>query len=352
MHRRPPRASGNPRPEDEMLDRPIRLVRRLWVTLVLALAALALSAVTAQANDYPVRPITVVIPYAEGGPTDKVARPLVREMARVLGVEIRLAYRGGEGGTKGPTELLREGGDGGYRLLLHNIGMASAPSLYRQLRFDPLGDFEPIGLVGEAPMMLLGRRGLGLEQGGGLGSFVRSGASSLVMAYGGPGGAGQLCGLMLEAALRVRLMWVPYTGTGPALDDLQRGRVDLLCDQTTHALRALESGNARAYALTTRDRLALLPDVPTTAEIGLASVQISVWHGLYAVRGTPPAVITRLGGALAQAVTAPGYLAAMAQAGVRPSSVDQATPQALRTHLTQGIARWRPLIVRAGQYAD
>lgn len=322
-----------------------------WMQVVLAIA-IALPAATAFAEPFPAGPITVVIPYAEGGPTDKVARPLVREMARILGAEIRLAYRGGEGGTKGPTELLREGGEGGHRLLLHNIGMASAPTLYRQLRFDPTQDFEPLGLVGEAPMLLLGRKGLGLAEGADLPAFIRSRSASLVVAYGGPGGAGQLCGLMIEAALKVRLMWVPYTGTGPALNDLQRGRADLLCDQTTHALKAIESGNAKAYLLTSPSRLALLPDIPTAAEIGLGTVQIGVWHGLYAVRGTPIEALQRLSAALAQAVVSPGYVAAMKQAGVVPAPPEDATPQALRSHLAREIARWRPLIVRAGQYAD
>ena len=302
--------------------------------------------------DYPRRPVTLVIPYAQGGPTDKVARPLVRELARQLGQDVRLRYEGGEGATRGPRKLLAEGGDEGHVLLLHNIGMASAPTLYRRLGFDPRRDFVPVGLVADAPMMILGRRDLPPRDATELWTYIQRHESTLAVAYGGPGGAGQLCGLMLEAALKVRLIWVPYTGTGPALDDLQRGRADLLCDQTTHALKAIESGSARAYALTADRRLSLLADLPTTAETGQGGVRIVVWHALYAVAGTPTPVIQRLSAALQAAVEAPSFVAAMAQVGVVPATASQATPAALAGQLEREIARWRPMIVRAGQYAD
>ena len=302
--------------------------------------------------DFPSRPVTLVIPYAQGGPTDQVARPLARELSRVLGREVRLRYAGGEGGTLGPRKLLAEGGDDGHALLLHNIGMASAPTLYRRLGFDPQRDFEPVGLVADAPMMILGRRDLPPRDARELWTYIRRNEATLAVAYGGPGGAGQLCGLMLEAALGVRLIWVPYTGTGPALADLRRGRADLLCDQTTHALKALEAAQARAYALTAERRLALLPDLPVSAEAGIGSVRIVVWHALYAVAGTPAPVIRRLSAALQAAVESPAFVAAMSQVGVVPAQAAQATPAALRTHLDREIARWRPLIVRTGQYAD
>ena len=301
---------------------------------------------------YPRRPLTLVIPYAEGGPTDKVARPLVRELSRLLGSDVRLRYEGGEGATRGPRKLLAEGGDDGHVLLLHNIGMASAPTFYRRLGFDPRRDFVPVGLVADAPMMILGRRDLPPRDAGELWTYIQRHESTLAVAYGGPGGAGQLCGLMLEAALKVRLIWVPYTGTGPALADLQRGRADLLCDQTTHAMKVVDSGSARAYALTADRRLPLLADLPTTAEAGQGAIRIVVWHALYAVAGTPTPVIQRLSSALQAAVESPAFIAAMAQAGVAPATASQATPAALATQLDREINRWRPLIVKAGQYAD
>ena len=301
---------------------------------------------------YPRRSLTLVIPYAEGGPTDKVARPLVRELRRLLGSEVRLRYEGGEGATRGPRKLLAEGGDEGHVLLLHNIGMASAPTFYRRLGFDPRRDFVPVGLVADAPMMILGRRDLPPRDAGELWTYIQRHEATLAVAYGGPGGAGQLCGLMLEAALKVRLIWVPYTGTGPALADLQRGRADLLCDQTTHAMKVLDSGGARAYALTADRRLPLLADLPTTAEAGQGAIRIVVWHALYAVAGTPAPVIQRLSGALQAAVESPAFIAAMAQAGVAPATATQATPAALAAQLDREITRWRPLIVKAGQYAD
>lgn len=333
------------------------------LTLLLALLALPAlfglpafldSAEAAEASPatYPARPITLLIPYAQGGPTDKVARPLARELGRVLGQEVRLRYEGGEGATRGPRQLLAEGGDQGHVLLLHNIGMASAPTLYRRLGFDPLRDFAPVGRIADAPMLILGRRDLPPRDARELWPWIQRNQSTLAVAYGGPGGAGQLCGLMLEAALGVRLIWVPYTGTGPALADLRRGRADLLCDQTTHAMAVLQADEARAYAVTAERRLALLPDQPTSAEAGIAPVRIVVWHALYAVNGTPPAVVQKLSAALQEAVTAPSFVAAMSQVGVVPSSAAEATPAALRSHLEREIARWRPLIVRTGQYAD
>ncbi len=301
---------------------------------------------------FPSRPITLLIPYARGGPTDLVAQPLARELARALGQEVSLRYEGGEGGTRGPRQLLAEGGDQGHVLLLHNIGMASAPTLYRRLGFDPRRDFAPIGLIADAPMLILGRRDLPPRDAAELWPWIRRNESTLAVAYGGPGGAGQLCGLMLEAALGVRLIWVPYTGTGPALADLQRGRADLLCDQTTHAMKALHSGGARAYALTAERRLPLLADLPTSAEAGVDSVRIVVWHALYAVAGTPEPALQTLSAALQAAVASPTFIAAMSQVGVVPARSQQATPQALGEHLAREIARWRPLIQRTGQYAD
>lgn len=301
---------------------------------------------------YPKRPLTVLIPYAEGGPTDKVARPLVRELSRQLGQDVRLRFEGGEGGTRGPRKLLADGGDDGHVVLLHNIGMASAPTFYRRLGFDPRRDFVPIGLVADAPMMILGRRDLPPRDASELWTYIQRNEATLAVAYGGPGGAGQLCGLMLESALRVRLLWVPYTGTGPALADLQQGRADLLCDQTTHAMPALERGDARAYALTADRRLALLADLPTTTEAGQGGIRIVVWHALYAVAGTPAPVIQRLSTALQAAVESPAFIAAMARVGVMPATAAQATPLALAGQLEREINRWRPMIVRAGQFAD
>ncbi|MGE3607770.1 MAG: tripartite tricarboxylate transporter substrate-binding protein [Lautropia sp.] len=318
---------------------------------VLCLMALGLATGTAHAQ-YPDRPITIIVPYAQGGPTDMVARPIVKEMSRVLGQPVELEFKGGQGATLAPRELMREGGDGGYKLLLHNIGMASAPTLYRQLGFDPTRDYLPVGLIADAPMMLLARKDFPVAEPAGFLPYIKRNERSLAVAYGGPGGAGALCGLMLEAALRVKLLWIPYTGTKPAIDDLARGRADLLCDQTTNAAKPLGAGAIKAYALTSGKRLEAMPDIPTTAELGAPGVEIAVWHALYAVRGTAPEVVDRLSAALQQAVASPEFVASMKSVGVIPATQAQATPAALRRHLASEIARWRPLIQATGQYAD
>ena len=318
----------------------------------LGLGVAVLVARGACAEELPARPIRIVIPYAEGGPTATLAQALVPELSRVLGQRIELAFRGGEGGTKGTREVFESGGDAGHTLLLHNIGMASAPSFYRRLPYDPLRDFTPIGRLGDAPMLLLARADLPVQTPRELWRYIRRHEKTLTVAYGGPGGAGQLCGLLLERALAVKLFWLPFKGTGPALADLVKGRSDLLCDQTTHTLPVVDAGNARAIVLAAGNRLDVRPDIPTTAESGMPELQVTVWHGLFAVNGTPPGRIETLSRALRAAVSSPAYIAKMRAVGVVPATEQQATPTALHQLLADEVARWRPLIVAAGQYAD
>lgn len=306
----------------------------------------------ALAAQFPTRAITIVIPYAEAGPTAKLAHALVPELSRRLGQPVDLVFRGGDGATKGTAEVFASGGDGGYTLLLHNIGMASAATFYKRLPYDPIRDFLPIARLGDAPMLLLARADLPVQPGRELWSFIKRNQSSLTVAYGGPGGAGQLCGLILERALNVKLFWVPFQGTGPALADLVRGRSDLLCDQTTHTLAAVDAGQVRALVLADDRRLALRPDLPTATEAGMPELQISVWHGLFAVKGTPPEVVATLAAAVQSAVTSPEYIAKMRAVGVVPATEGEATPEALRVLLADDVVRWRPLIVATGQYAD
>lgn len=320
--------------------------------LAASLAALGPAAAQVLPDGVPGRPVTIVVPFAEGGPTDQIARPLARELERQLDQPVRLRYEVGQGATRAPRQILAEGGDDGHTLLLHHIGMASAPSLYRRLGFDPRRDFEPLGLVADAPMMVLGRVDLPPRDAVELKTYVRRNEATLTVGYAGPGSASQLCGMLLESVLGVQLIWVPYTGTAPALADLRQGRTDLLCDQTTHAMKAVEAGAVKAYALTAERRLALAPELPTAAETALGAIQIVVWHGLYAARGTPPATRDRLARALQAAVASPTFIAAMSRAGAVPASFNQAGPAALASLLEREIARWRPLIVRAGHYAD
>lgn len=325
-----------------------RIPRRLALPL---LVALALSFTHCVAMAFPQGPLTLVVPFAAGGPTDTVARALARQMGSALGRPIRVENIAGLGGTRAPAELARQPGDG-HLLMLHHIGMATAPTLYRSLPYQPLRDFEPIGLVVDAPMVLLTQPGLHVAGGRQFGASLRARAATLSVAYAGLGAASHLCGMLLGSVLQIDLISVPYKGTGPALRDLQKGAADLMCDQTTAAIGAIRDGSVRAHAVTTPRRLEVLPEIPTTAEIGLGGLQLSIWHGLYAQRGASPQAIHRLSVALREAVTSPAFVAAMSTLGVQPVRADQATPDAHRTLLAAQIARWRPVIHKAGQYAD
>lgn len=296
--------------------------------------------------------ITIVVPYAEGGPTDKVARPAAEQLGKIMGRPVQLVFQGGDGATKAPRDLLASAPRDGSVLLLHNIGMASAPTLYRRLGFDPQKDFVPIGLVADSPMLILGKKSLPPTTGADLWPYIKANEATLTVAYGGPGGAGQLCGLMLEAALNVRLLWIPYTGTGPAMADLQQGRADLLCDQATNAAAAVDSGTIKAYALTANQRLQRLPAVPTAASTGISGVKIVVWHALYAPRGTSEEAVIAITKGLQGVVQSEEFVKAMSQVGAVPATAHQATPAALRAHLRRETAKWKRYIIKAGQFAD
>ncbi len=301
---------------------------------------------------FPSRPVTLVVPFAAGGPTDAVARTLAVELARVLGQPVDVDNRPGLGGTSATAALVQAGHDGGHTLLLHHIGMATAPTLFRQLPYDPLRDFEPLGLVADAPMVLLARPSLGLQSTRQLVAYVRANEATVSVAYAGLGAASHLCGLLLNSVLGVDLISVPYKGTGPALAHLERGGADLMCDQTTAAMRSIRDGKVRAFAVTLPQRLDVLPELPTTAEDGLAGLQLSIWHGLYAPRGTPAAAVSTLALALQEAVASPAFVSAMRQVGVVPVRPEHASPAHHRALLRSQIAKWRPILLKAGQFAD
>ena len=322
------------------------------LALAVAICTVASAApVEAQTADA-IQRLTIVVPYAETGPTAKLARALAPQFGRALGRDVSLAFRGGAGGTLATAEVAASRDTSGNTLLLHNTGMASAPTLYRHLSYDPQRDFVPIGRAGDGPMVLLTRAGIEPRSARELWSYIRSNKDTLALAYGGAGSAGQLCGLLLERVLGVRLFWVPFTGTGPALQDLVAGRSDLLCDQTIHTLDPIRDGRVRAFVVTDGQRIAVQPDIPTSAEGGLADLQVTVWHGLFAPKGTPASVVTKLSEALKSAVTSPEYIAQMRAVGVNPATALEATPNALSRLLASEIARWKPLIVASGQFAD
>ncbi|TCH95990.1 tripartite tricarboxylate transporter substrate binding protein BugD [Roseococcus sp. SYP-B2431] len=326
-----------------------RLTRRILP----ALAALALgaTATSASAQNFPTRTVTVVVPFAAGGPTDTVARLVAEQMGRDLGQTVVIENVGGAGGTLGAQRTAVARPDG-YNLLIHHIGMSTIPTLYRRLAYDPINGFEPVGLITEVPMTIIGKRNLPANNLQELVTLVRREGQGINLANAGVGAASHLCGLLFQSALNVQLTTVPYRGTGPAMNDLVGGTVDLMCDQTTNTTEQIRANTVRAYAVTTPTRLSALPDLPTASEAGMPGFEVSIWHGLYAPRGTPAEIVTRLSRALQVALRDPGLARRFQDLGTEPVAQERATPAAHRAFWQADIARWRPVIQAAGQFAD
>ncbi|MEH6719752.1 MAG: tripartite tricarboxylate transporter substrate binding protein BugD [Aurantimonas endophytica] len=320
-------------------------------TTWLGASLIVLAAGSASAQDYPTQPITMVVPFAAGGPTDTVARLIAEPMSRELGQQIVVQNVAGAGGTLAGTQVANAEPDG-YTILIHHIGMSTAPTLYRNLPYDPTTDFLPIGLVTDVPMTVIGRKDLAPTTMAELIPFIKEQGDQLTYANAGIGAASHLCGLLLMTALDTQMTTVPYQGTGPAMTDLIGGQVDLMCDQTTNTTGQIKGGEVKAYAVTTKERLDALPDVPTTAESGLPDFEVSVWHGLYAPEGTSTEIVEQVSAALQKALADETVIARFGDLGTAPSSQEEATPAAHAERLTSQIELWRPIIEQAGVYAD
>jgi putative tricarboxylic transport membrane protein len=325
----------------------LQLVRRAAVTA----CVVALAAGAAWAQSFPTRPITVVVPFSAGGPTDTVTRLVAEVMSKDLGQQVVVENVGGAGGTLGAARVAKAAPDG-YTLLLHHIGMATSATLYRKLPYDTLKDFEYVGLVTDVPMTIVGRSNLEAKDLKGLVDYVKANKDKVTYANAGIGAASHLCGMLFMSAVETQVTTVPYKGTGPAMTDLLGGQVDIMCDQTTNTTNQIKGGKIKAYATTTAQRLAALPDVPTATEAGLKDFQVGIWHGIYAPKGTPKDVLDRLTASLKKALEDANVKARFAELGTEPVPMDQATGDALKVKLESEIARWAPVIKAAGQYAD
>jgi tripartite-type tricarboxylate transporter receptor subunit TctC len=318
--------------------------------LAAACATLAF-VVTASAQDYPSRTVTVVVPFAAGGPTDTVTRLVAQSMTKTLGQTVIVENVGGAGGTIGVEKVARAKPDG-YTLLLMHIGISTAPSLYRNLRYDPMTDLDPIGLVTDVPMTFIARRDFPPKDMKDLIAYVKANKDKVTYANAGVGAASHLCGMLFMTAVQTDLTTVPYKGTGPAMTDLIGGQVDFLCDQTTNTTAQIKGGKVKAYAVTTRKRVSSLPDLPTAEEAGLKGFEVAVWHGIWAPHGTPKPAMDKLVAALQAALKDPNVIEKFKELGTEPVAQNRATPEALRTHLKSEIEKWAPIIKKAGVYAD
>jgi len=312
-------------------------------------AFVASTAVLAQ--DYPNRTITVVVPFAAGGPTDTVTRLVAQSMTKTLGQTVIVENVAGAGGTIGPKKVAASKPDG-YTLVLMHIGISTSVSLYRNLGYNPQTDLEPIGLVTDVPMTFIARKDFPPKDMKELIAYVKANKDKVTYANAGVGAASHLCGMLLMTAIQADLTTVPYKGTGPAMTDLIGGQVDFMCDQTTNTTPQIRGGKVKAYSVTTKSRIKTFPDLPTVQESGIKDFQVGIWHGMWAPKGTPKPVVDKLTVALQAALKDPAVISKFADLGTEPVPQDQATPAALAKHLKSEIDKWAPIIKKAGIYAD
>jgi tripartite-type tricarboxylate transporter receptor subunit TctC len=313
--------------------------------------ALAAAATSAFAQQYPTKQINMLVPFAAGGPTDTVARVVAQSMTRPLGQTVIVENKPSAGGILAPEQVKNSKPDG-YQILIHHIGMATTPALYRQLRFNPLTDFEYIGLINEVPMTVIANEKVPAKDLKEFLAYIKSNKDKVSYANAGIGAASHLCGMLFMSAIQTDLLTIPYKGTGPAMNDLLGGQVTFMCDQTTNTTSQIKSGKVKAFGVTAPQRVASLPDVPTLAEQGLKGAEVAIWHGLYAPKGTPKPVIDRLVAALQETLKDDTVKKRFADLGATTYGPDKATPQALQAHLKAEIDKWSPLIKKAGVYAD
>lgn len=324
----------------------------MFMNIVAAIAALVLiSGSAAGAQEYPTKVITMVVPFAAGGPTDTVARLIAQPMSKTLKQQVIVENVLGAGGTIAVNRVAKAAADG-YTLLIHHIGMSTAPALYRKLPYDAINDFEFIGLINEVPMTLVAKKDFPAKDLKELIAYVKANKEKINLANAGVGAASHLCGMLFMSAIQTELTTVPYNGTGPAMNDLLGGQVDIMCDQTTNTTSQIKAEKIQVYGVTTRKRIASLPNVPTMDEAGLKGFEVSVWHGLYAPKGTPKPVIDKLTNSLHVALKDDNVKLRFAELGTEPVAENRATPAALRAHLKAEIDKWTPIIKKAGVYAD
>lgn len=325
------------------------MMHRIMRSLVAAL--LLLGVLSAQAQQYPAKVITIIVPFAAGGPSDTIARLTAQTMGTALKATMIVENVPGAGGTIGAARLTQAKPDG-YTLFIHHIGHATAPALYRKLSYDAMRDFDPVGLINDGAMTFVARKDFPAKDLKELLAYVAANKDKVNMANAGVGSASHLCGMLFMSAINTDLTTVPYKGTGPAMNDLLGGQVDFMCDQTTNTTSHIKAGKVKVYGVTTAKRIGSMPEVPTMNEAGLPNFTVTVWHALYAPKGTPKAIVDQLSQALQVALKDPTLGQRFADLGSEPVSQERATPEALRVQLKSEIDKWGPIIKKAGIFAD
>jgi tripartite-type tricarboxylate transporter receptor subunit TctC len=320
-------------------------------TLNLFLILILLGGSQVMAEQYPSKPVTIIVPFSAGGPTDTTARLLAQYMGEALKTQMIVENVAGAGGTIAAARVAGSPPDG-YTVFFHHIGFSTAPALYRKLPYDTIRDFEPIGLVGDVAMTLVARKDFPPKDLKEMVAYVKANKEKINLANAGLGAASHLCGMLFMAAIQTDLTTIPYKGTGPAMNDLLGGQVDFMCDQTSNTVSQIKAGRVKVYGVTTKTRVSALPEVPTLQEAGLRDFEVSVWQGLYVPKGTPKPVAEKLTKALQSALANPTLKQRFVELGTVPASKERATPEALRAHLKAEIDKWGPIIRKAGVYAD
>jgi tripartite-type tricarboxylate transporter receptor subunit TctC len=322
---------------------------------LLALTAIATAAIGAHAQDYPAgKPVTLVVPFAAGGPTDRVARDLAEALRKPLGgVSVIIDNAPGAGSSIGAAKVARAKPDG-YTLLVNHIGMATIPTLVRNVPFKVETDFEYLGIINDVPMTLIGKPALAANNYKELTSWIEANKGKINLGNAGVGSASHLCGLLYQNALKIDMTTVPYKGTAPAITDLIGGQIDLLCDQTTNTSPQIEGKKVKPYAVTTAKRLTtpLLKDLPTLQESGVKDFQVTIWHGLYAPKGTPAPILKKLNDALKTALKDPDFIKKEEALGALVAADGRVEPDGHKKFVAAEIAKWSPIIKAAGVYAD
>ena len=315
-----------------------------WIAAAIMLLS---GTAVAQAQDYPNRPITLIVPFAAAGPGDIIARLVADAMRRSLGQEIVVVNVGGAGGTIGTARVAQAKPDG-YTILLGHVGQSTMSSLYKSLPFDPVESFETIGLITDVPMTIVGKPGLAPKDLKELVAYIRARPDGINYAHSGLGSVAHLCGLMFMSATGTKMTVIPYKGGGEVMKDLLSGTIDVYCEPATGTTANIQAGKIKPYAVTTKRRVAALPEVPTTAEAGFPEIGITTWYALYAPKGTPAAITDKLSVALQAALKDENVITRFAQLSMEPVPQDQATPAALAAKLKAEVAYWSKLLKEAG----
>src|SRR3954468_22980915 len=315
--------------------------------------ALAATAFTAAAQDFPTKPITIIVPFTAGGPTDKVARDLAEALRKPLGTTVIVDNAAGAGGAIGANKVARAPADG-YTLLVHHIGMATMPTLVPNISFKVESDFEYLGMINDVPMTIIGKPGLPANNFKELVSWLHQNKGKVNLGNAGIGSASHLCGMLFQHAMGVEMTQVPYKGTGPAMTDLMGGQIDLMCDQTTNTTGTIEAKKVKVFAVTTPKRLSVpaLKDVPTMQELGVKDFQVTIFHGLYAPKGTPAPVLKKLNDALKVALKDPDFVKREEALGAVVVNDKRVEPAEHKKFVLGEISKWSPLIKAAGVHVE